>query len=82
MTDVNIYYLGTPRHIFAAELNSGPITETKARELCTKKYVHPTITDENTLVTPLTPEELERIKVQFPDVAQAAMSACTQSPMV
>src|SRR6266702_2259018 len=73
MSDVNVYYLGTPRCIFTAELNSRLITETEVQELCTKKYVCPTITNENALVTPLTPEELERIKLQFPDVAKAAM---------
>jgi len=30
MSDVNAYYLGTPRCILAAELNSGLITETEA----------------------------------------------------
>src|SRR6266702_1534253 len=82
MSDVNVYYLGTLRCIFAAELKGGLIDETEARELCAKKYVRPTITDENTLVTPLTAAELEQIKVQFPDVATAAMSTRAQSPMV
>jgi len=82
MTDVNVYYLGTPRRIFAAKLDSRLIDETEARELCAKKYVRPTIIDENALVAPLTPEELERIKLQFPDVAQAAMPARAQLPMV
>jgi len=82
MSNVNIYYLGTPRCIFAAELNSGLITKTKAQELCAKKYICPTITNESAIVTPLTPEELEQVKLQFPDVAQAAVPAHTQSPMV
>jgi len=82
MSDVNVYYLGTPRHIFVAELEEGLITETEAQELCAKKYVCPTTTDENTLIAPLTPEELERIKLQFPDVAKAAVSTHTSSPMV
>ncbi len=30
MTDVNVYYLGTPRRIFAAELDSRLITEVEA----------------------------------------------------
>ncbi len=82
MSDVNAYYLGTPRRIFAAELEEGLITETEVRELCTKKYIHSTTNDENALIAPLTPEELERIKIQFPDVAAAAMSAHAHSPMV
>ncbi len=82
MTNVNIYYLGTPRRIFAAKLDSRLITKTKVWELCAKKYVCPTITNKNTLVAPLTPEELERIKVQFPDVVQATVPTRAQSPMV
>ena len=53
MSNVNIYYLGTPRHIFVAELDSGLITKTE-----------------------------EQIKLQFPDVAQAAMPTHAQSLMV
>src|SRR6266702_5379290 len=55
---VNSYYLGSPEHIFRAELNSQLITLTEAQELCAKKYVQLQVTDENELAAPLTEEEL------------------------
>ncbi len=61
MTDVNVYYLGSLKHIFGAELEEGLITYKEAQELCAKKYVHPHITNKNALTAPLTPEELQRI---------------------
>ncbi len=39
MTDVNVYYLGSPKWIFRAKLDSGLITKQEARELCAKKYI-------------------------------------------
>ena len=59
ITDVNVYYLGSPEQIFRAELKSRLITRQEARKLCAKKYVRPHITDEDTLTAPLTKQELE-----------------------
>jgi len=39
MTNVNTYYLSSPKCIFAAELKGGLITEQEAQELCAKKYI-------------------------------------------
>jgi len=39
MSDVNNYYLRSPKCIFGAELEEGLITESEARELCAKKYI-------------------------------------------
>ncbi len=82
MTDVNNYYLGSPTQIFGVELKSGLITKQEARELCAKKYIRPHITDKNTLTTPLTEQELDRIQLQFPDLAQKPMPLRALSPMV
>ncbi len=57
MSDVNVYYLGSPKHIFGAELDSGLITLSEAWELCAKKYIRPHITNENAIATPLTKQE-------------------------
>ncbi len=82
MTDVNPYYLRSPKHIFGAELKSGLITEQEAQELCAKKYIRPHITDKNTLAAPLTQQELDRIQLQFPDLVQKPMALHALSPMV
>ncbi len=82
MSDVNIYYLGSPKCIFGAELNSGLIMYKEAQEICAKKYVHPSITNENALATPLTQQELDQIKLQFLDVTAAPMPPHALSPMV
>ncbi len=58
MTDVNTYYLRSPECIFTEELSSGLVTYPKAQELCAKKYIRPSITDKNSLATPLTKQEL------------------------
>ena len=81
MTDVDNYYLGSLEHIFGAELEEGLVTVQGARELCAKKYVWPNAS-EDTLATPLTEQELERIKLQFPDVKMDAMPLHALSPMV
>jgi len=39
MSNVNNYYLGSPKRIFGMEIEEGLITESKARELCAKKYI-------------------------------------------
>ncbi len=57
----NPYYLSTLERIFGAELDTQLITQDEARELCTKKYIQPHITDENELAAPLTEEELARV---------------------
>ncbi len=59
MTDVNVYYLGSPKRIFGAKIDSGLITEQEAQELCAKKYIRPHITEEDTITAPLTEQELE-----------------------
>ncbi len=55
---VDSYYLGSPEHIFGAELDTQLITSIEARELCAKKYIRPHITNEDELAAPLTEEEL------------------------
>ncbi len=82
MTNVNTYYLGSPKRIFGAELDSGLITEQEAQELCTKKYIRPHITKEDAIATPLTQQGLERIQLQFPDLSQKPMPPRALSPMV
>jgi len=82
MSNVNVYYLGSPKHIFGAELDSGLITLDKAHELCAKKYVQPHITDKNEIATPLTQQEMEQIKLQFPEVVKRGMPPYALSPMV
>ncbi len=82
MSDVNLYYLGSPKRIFGAELDSGLITEREAQELCAKKYIQPHITDEDALAAPLTKQELEQVQLQFPDLAQKPMPPHALSPMV
>jgi len=82
MTDVNTYYLGSPKRIFGAELNEGLITEQEVRELCAKKYIRPHLTNKNTITAPLTQQELDRIQLQFPDLAQSPMPPHALSPMV
>jgi len=82
MTDVNAYYLGSPKQIFGAELDSELITEQEAQELCAKKYIRPHTTNKDTLAAPLTEQELDRIKLQFPDLQQKPMPLHALSPMV
>ena len=60
----------------------GLITFQEAQELCAKKYIWPHLTDKNTIATPLTEQELAWIKLQFPNVTQAAMPPHVLSPMV
>ncbi len=82
MTDVNKYYLGSPEHIFRAELEEGLITRSEARELCAKKYIRPHVTDENLLATPLTEQELASVLLVFPDLNTKPMPPRALSPMV
>ncbi len=82
MTDVNNYYLGSPERIFRVELESRLITLHEARELCTKKYIQPHVTDENLLVAPLTKEELGAVLLKFPDLNKSPMPLHALSPMV
>ncbi len=82
MSNVNKYYLGSPECIFGAELEEGLITKSKARELCTKKYIRPHITDENLLAAPLTEQELASVLLVFPDLDTKPMPPCALSPMV
>ncbi len=82
MTDVNKYYLGSPERIFGTELEEGLITRSEARELCTKKYIRPHITDENLLAAPLTEQELASVLLVFPDLDTKPMPPCALSPMV
>ncbi len=82
MTNVNTYYLGSPKQIFGAELDSRLITEQEAQELCTKKYIRPHITEEDAIATPLTQQELEQIQLQFPDLSQKPMPPHALLPMV
>ncbi len=79
---VNSYYLGSPECIFGAELDSQLITQTKARELCAKKYIRPHIQDENELAAPLTEEELAQVREVFPDLTTTAVRPCTLSPIL
>ncbi len=39
MSDVNNYYLSSPKCIFTLKLKTGLITEQEAQELCAKKYI-------------------------------------------
>jgi len=82
MSDVNQYYLGSPERIFGAELNEGNLTLPEARELCTKKYIRPHVTDENLLVAPLTEQELASVLLVFPDLCMQPMPPHALSPMV
>ncbi len=82
MTDVNQYYLGSPKHIFGAELEEGLITLPEARELCAKKYIQPHVTDENLLTAPLTKQELASVLLIFPDLNTKPMPPRALSPMV
>ncbi len=82
MSNVNQYYLGSPKRIFGAELESGLITIPEARELCAKKYIRPHITDENLLTTPLTEQELASVLLVFPDLDTKPMPPRALSPMV
>jgi len=82
MTDVNEYYLGSPERIFGAELEEGLITKSEARELCTKKYIQPHITDENLLAAPLTEQELASVLLVFPGLDTKPMPPHALSPMV
>jgi len=82
MSNVNEYYLGSPKRIFGAELEEGLITESEAQELCAKKYIRPHITDENLLTTPLTEQELASVLLVFPDLNTKPLPPCALSPMV
>jgi len=82
MSDVNNYYLGSPKRIFGTEIEEGLITESEARELCAKKYIRPHITDENLLVAPLTKQELSSVLLVFPDLVTKPMPLRALSPMV
>ncbi len=82
MSDVNHYYLGSPGRIFAAELDTQLITYNEARELCAKKYIRPHIKDEDELATPLTEEELARVREAFPDLQTTAMPPHALSPVL
>jgi len=82
MSDVNNYYLGSPKRIFGVELEEGLITESEARELCAKKYIRPHITDENLLATPLTEQELASVLLVFPGLDTKPMPPRALSPMV
>ncbi len=79
---VNSYYLGSPEHIFGAELDSQLITRDEAQELCAKKYIRPHTTDKNELATPLTEEELARVREVFPDIQTMPMSPRPLSPLL
>ncbi len=79
---VNSYYLGSPEHIFGAELNSQLITYNEAQELCAKKYIRPQVTDENELTAPLTEEELARVREVFPDLQTKPVSPRPLSPIL
>ncbi len=82
MTNVNKYYLGSPEHIFGAELEEGLITRSEARELCAKKYIRPHVTDKNLLAAPLTEQELASVLLVFPDLDTKPMPPHALSPMV
>ncbi len=82
MSDVNTYYLGSPECIFGAELEEGLITQSKARELCAKKYIQPHITDKNLLAAPLTEQELASVLLVFPDLDTKPVPPRALSPMV
>jgi len=80
--DTNNYYLGSPERIFGAELDSQLITHIEARELCTKKYIRPHVTDENELAAPLTEEELARVREVFPDLQTTSLQPRALSPLL
>src|SRR6266702_4493174 len=82
MSNVDNYYLGSPKCIFGAELEEGLITESEARELCAKKYIRPHITDENLLAAPLTEQELASVLLIFPGLKTKPMPPRALSPMV
>ncbi len=82
MSDVNNYYLGSPKRIFGAELEEGLITEFSCLGLCAKKYIRPHITDENLLTAPLTEQELASVLLIFPDLDTKPMPPRALSPMV
>jgi len=78
----NNYYLGSLERIFGAELDTQLITYNEARELCAKKYIRPHITDENELATPLTEEELARVREVFPDLQTKPVCPRPLSPVL
>ncbi len=80
--DTNNYYLGSPERIFGAELDTQLITYDEARELCAKKYIRPYTTDENELATPLTKEELARVREVFPDLQTTPLPLRPLSPLL
>jgi len=80
--DTNNYYLGSPEHIFGAELDSQLVTYDEARELCAKKYIRPHIKDENELAAPLTEEELARVREVFPDLQTVPVRLRPLSPIL
>ncbi len=82
MSNVNDYYLGSPERIFGPELEEGNLTYNEARELCAKKYIRPGITDENTLVAPLTEQEMGAVLLKFPGLVTTPMPARALSPVV
>ncbi len=82
MSNVNKYYLGLPERIFGVELKEGLITKSEARELCTKKYIRPHVTNENLLAAPLTEQELASVLLVFPDLNTKPMPPRALSPMV
>jgi len=79
---INSYYLGSPEHIFGAELDTQLITHDEAQELCAKKYIRPHIKEENELAAPLTEEELARVREVFPDLQTTAVSPRPLSPIL
>ncbi len=82
MSDVNHYYLSSPKRIFGAELEEGNLSLDEARELCAKKYIRPHVTDENLLVAPLTEQELASVLLVFPNLQTDSVPPCALSPMV
>jgi len=80
--DTNNYYLSSLERIFGAELDSQLITYDEACELCAKKYIRPHVTDENELATPLTEEELARVREVFPDLQMASVQPRPLSPIL
>ncbi len=78
----NNYYLSSLERIFRAELDSQLITYDEARELCAKKYIRPHIKDENELATPLTKEELARVREVFPDLQMVPVQLRPLSPLL
>ncbi len=82
MSNVNDYYLGSPEWIFGPELEEGNLTYNEARELCAKKYIRPSITDENALVAPLTEQEMGAVLLKFPDLVMTPVPPHALSPVV